>query len=80
MKKVIVFIGTAFLLGCSVTELSKPPENKIKQSPQENLNQNREKPKRIGGQRDQHGCLTPAGYTWCEKKQKCLRTWEEPCE
>ena len=36
-----------------------------------------EKP--IGGERDEHGCLGPAGYTWCESKQKCLRTWEEEC-
>ncbi len=33
----------------------------------------------IGGERDRHGCLGPAGYSWCEKKQKCLRVWEEKC-
>ncbi len=33
----------------------------------------------IGGETDEHGCLVSAGYTWCEAKQKCLRTWEEPC-
>ena len=33
----------------------------------------------IGGQKDEHGCLIAAGYSWCEAKQKCLRTWEEPC-
>lgn len=33
----------------------------------------------IGGQKDEHGCLGPAGYSWCESKQKCLRVWEEPC-
>ncbi len=33
----------------------------------------------IGGQRDEHGCLTSAGYTWCEEKQKCLRIFEEFC-
>ncbi len=33
----------------------------------------------IGGDRDEHGCLTPAGYSWCESKQKCLRAWEESC-
>lgn len=33
----------------------------------------------IGGQKDDHGCLIPAGYSWCEAKGKCLRTWEEPC-
>lgn len=33
----------------------------------------------IGGQKDEHGCLAPAGYSWCEAKQKCLRVWEENC-
>jgi len=34
----------------------------------------------IGGETDDHGCLSAAGYSWCPAKQKCLRTWEEPCE
>ncbi|GEM_PF-1244253 len=34
----------------------------------------------IGGDKDSHGCLPAAGYSWCEIKQKCLRVWEEPCE
>lgn len=33
----------------------------------------------VGGDRDEHGCIPSAGYTWCESKQKCLRTWEEEC-
>jgi len=37
------------------------------------------KEKPIGGETDEHGCLPAAGYTWCESKQKCLRTWEEEC-
>lgn len=37
-------------------------------------------PQLIGGQKDEHGCLGPAGYSWCEAKQKCLRVWEEKCE
>jgi hypothetical protein len=37
-------------------------------------------PQVIGGDRDEHGCLIAAGYSWCEEQQKCLRTWEEPCE
>jgi hypothetical protein len=40
---------------------------------------NEENPALIGGERDEHGCLGPAGYSWCETKQKCLRTWEEEC-
>lgn len=34
----------------------------------------------IGGDTDAHGCLGPAGYSWCAVKNKCLRVWEEKCE
>lgn len=34
----------------------------------------------LGGDRDEHGCLPSAGYSWCEAKDKCLRVWEESCE
>jgi len=33
----------------------------------------------MGGDRDAHGCIGSAGYSWCEQKQKCLRVWEEKC-
>lgn len=33
----------------------------------------------LGGDRDEHGCIPSAGYSWCEAKQNCLRVWEEPC-
>lgn len=33
----------------------------------------------IGGNTDIHGCLGSAGYSWCEIRNKCLRTWEESC-
>jgi hypothetical protein len=33
----------------------------------------------VGNDRDVHGCIGSAGYSWCELKQKCLRIWEEPC-
>ncbi len=34
----------------------------------------------VGNDRDSHGCVISAGYSWCDLKQKCLRTWEEPCQ
>lgn len=34
----------------------------------------------VGGDKDAHGCIGSAGYTWCEVKQKCLRSWEEKCQ
>jgi heat shock protein HslJ len=33
----------------------------------------------VGGDRDEHGCIGSAGYSWCEAKGKCLRPWEESC-
>ncbi len=30
----------------------------------------------IGGQRDDHGCLGPAGYSWNEEIGACARQWE----
>ncbi len=33
----------------------------------------------VGNDKDEHGCIGSAGYSWCEAKQKCLRTWEEKC-
>lgn len=34
----------------------------------------------IGGQKDEHGCLAAAGYSWCKSTQKCQRMWEEYCQ
>jgi hypothetical protein len=33
----------------------------------------------VGNDRDAHGCIGSAGYSWCETKKKCLRPWEEVC-
>jgi len=33
----------------------------------------------VGGDKDEHGCIGSAGYSWCDAKQKCLRIWEEEC-
>lgn len=36
-------------------------------------------PNLIGGDKDVHGCLIAAGYSWCQTLNKCLRPWETPC-
>ncbi len=30
----------------------------------------------VGGGRDEHGCLGPAGYTWNQSVNACVREWE----
>jgi hypothetical protein len=34
----------------------------------------------IGGQRDSHGCLGPAGYSWNSSEKECVREWENATE
>jgi hypothetical protein len=33
-------------------------------------------PRPIGGDRDAHGCLPAAGYSWCARENSCVRPWE----
>lgn len=30
----------------------------------------------VGGERDEHGCLTPAGYAYDPVVDACIRSWE----
>ena len=32
-----------------------------------------------GNDRDEHGCIGSAGYTWCASKKECIRSWETEC-
>lgn len=31
----------------------------------------------VGGQKDEHGCLTSAGETWSQLKQSCIQVFNE---
>lgn len=33
-------------------------------------------PARVGGDRDEHGCIGSAGYSWCARENRCVRPWE----
>ncbi len=33
----------------------------------------------VGGDKDSHGCIGSAGYTWCQAKNQCIRSWEQYC-
>ncbi len=30
----------------------------------------------VGDDKDAHGCIPSAGYQWCDKGNKCVRSWE----
>lgn len=31
----------------------------------------------VGNDKDEHGCIASAGYTWSEVKKDCIRLWEQ---
>jgi hypothetical protein len=33
-------------------------------------------PSVVGADRDAHGCIGSAGYTWCAQQSACVRPWE----
>jgi len=33
----------------------------------------------LGGDRDEHGCIPSAGYTWCEVLEECIREFDTEC-
>jgi membrane-bound inhibitor of C-type lysozyme len=39
----------------------------------------RERPALVGGDKDAHGCLGSAGYSWCDARASCIRPWETFC-
>ncbi|MFA6254617.1 MAG: eight-cysteine-cluster domain-containing protein [Patescibacteria group bacterium] len=70
MKKTLLLstliLSAVFILaGCAKTPVIPPNNNTNDQL--------------IGGQKDEHDCLTAAGYSWCPSQQKCMRMWEEYC-
>lgn len=51
----------AIVLGLSACASSPLPETR---------------PRIVGGDRDVHGCIGSAGYSWWERSQQCERPWE----
>jgi len=67
------FIGGLIIFGSrpkAATPSGQPPGQTI--APFANL-------PALGSDRDEHGCIGSAGYTWCPLTQKCQRVWEESC-
>ena len=59
----LVFLAAA-LLGSGAAWTSDEPTAAGKQT------------QAVGADRDEHGCITSAGYLWCAKLHECVRPWE----
>lgn len=71
MKKIFILAAIAILAGGAATYSLARQKDVTNEKAGESL---------LGGDRDEHGCIGSAGYSWCEAKQKCLRIWEESCQ
>jgi len=36
-------------------------------------------PQLVGADEDEYGCISSAGFQWCNATQECERPWEKPC-
>ncbi|MDD2655791.1 MAG: hypothetical protein PHQ80_03945 [Candidatus ainarchaeum sp.] len=71
MKQILFAFGLVALLllaGCAQQE-AQPPAGTPSEEPSQPP----------GSDRDEHGCIPSAGYSWCESSQECVRSWETPC-
>lgn len=73
MKTLIILLAAGIILTAGAFTFFRSPE-----APPENIPTSVED-EVVGGDRDEHGCIGSAGYTWCPQLDKCLRVWEEPC-
>lgn len=73
MKKLFIltiFLCVFIVCGCSLAKNQEPSTTKINNQNQQTV---------VGDDKDEHNCIGSAGYSWCEAKQKCIRSWEEYC-
>ncbi|MFH1365803.1 MAG: GerMN domain-containing protein [Patescibacteria group bacterium] len=68
---ILIIIIVAVLAVGGVVYYAGTKNDSVPQDISENL---------VGNDKDEHGCIGSAGYSWCAEKKKCLRVWEEKCE
>jgi len=73
-KMLVILFSSLILSGCTLG--AKKESIMVTPTPSDEV----PKEQLVGNDEDEHGCKASAGYSWCEIKQKCLRTWEEKCE
>jgi hypothetical protein len=58
-----ILFGMILLAGCAQTQTQEQQGNG----------------QLVGNDKDAHGCIPSAGYSWCEPLQQCIRPWETNC-
>lgn len=57
----MLFLG----MGMALTSCGNSPKQKKEEAPM------------VGSDKDEHGCIATAGYTWSEVQKDCIRLWEK---
>ena len=63
LRITVLLAATLGMVGCGHDEA--PAESPQRRAPQS-----------VGADRDEHGCIGSAGYTWCARTNQCERPWE----
>ncbi len=66
MKKVYTVVCLLMLMSCK----------NVKQNSEARIETDKIPSVIVGGDKDEHGCIGSAGYTWSEIKNECIRIWE----
>ena len=75
MKRYFLFaLFCLGLLACNNSAEEKKPVNRVDTFP---AAEDTMPPVRPGSDRDEHGCIPSAGYTWSVLRNKCIRLFEE---
>jgi hypothetical protein len=80
LNKILIVVIVVLVLSIVVTRLNALKQVKEQSSSEDkSIATTQEKPPLVGGDKDEHGCLASAGFSWCEVKQQCQRMWETLC-
>ena len=69
MKKAVILSGIVL----SMLSCNSPKKGEVKE---EKVNTEETQEPLVGADRDEHGCITSAGFSWSELQQTCVQLWE----
>jgi len=74
-------IGAALFAfaGCAALVYAGRSGGAISQPGAESLVASGHGPQRVGSGRDERGCLSAAGFSWCPHSSSCVRGWSQSC-
>lgn len=69
MKKAVILSGIVL----SMLSCNSPKKEEVKENPNQKVEEQEEL---VGTDRDEHGCISSAGFSWSELQQTCVQLWE----